>query len=94
MDNLILSFNVVAPLCFVMALGYFLKYLKMFDENTVNVMNNVAFKVFLPCLLFYNVYTTDLGNVINPKLMIFACLSIISLFIILLLFVHIFVKDN
>ena len=57
MDNLILSFNVVAPLCFVMALGYFLKYLKMFDESTVNVMNNVAFKVFLPCLLFYNVYT-------------------------------------
>ena len=94
MDNLILSFNVVAPLCFVMALGYFLKYLKMFDENTVNVMNNVAFKVFLPCLLFYNVYTTDLGNVINPKLMIFACLSIISLFIILLLIVPIFEKDN
>ena len=56
MDNLILSFNVVAPLCFVMALGYFLKYLKMFDENTVNVMNNVAFKAFLPCLLFYNIY--------------------------------------
>ena len=55
MDNLILSFNVVAPLCFVMALGYFLKYLKMFDENTVNVMNNVAFKAFLPCLLFYNI---------------------------------------
>ena len=47
MDNLILSFNVVAPLCFVMALGYFLKYLKMFDESTVNVMNNVAFKVDL-----------------------------------------------
>ena len=94
MDNLILSFNVVAPLCFVMALGYFLKYLKMFDENTVNVMNNVAFKAFLPCLLFYNIYTTDLGNVINPKLMIFACLSIISLFIILLLVVPCFEKDN
>ena len=52
MDNLILSFNVVAPLCFVMALGYFLKYLKMFDENTVNVMNNVAFRYFYPVYYF------------------------------------------
>ena len=94
MDNLILSFNVVAPLCFVMALGYFLKYLKMFDENTVNVMNNVAFKVFLPCLLFYNVYTTDLGNVINPKLMIFACLSIIIIIHYFTFICTMFEKDN
>lgn len=94
MDNLILSFNVVTPLCLVMALGYFLKHIKMFDENSVNVMNSVAFKVFLPCLLFYNIYNTDLGDVINPKLMIFACFSILSLFIVLFIIVPLFEKDN
>ena len=68
MKNLILSFNVVAPLCFIMTLGYFLKYIKMLDDNSVKVMNNATFKVFLPTLLFYNIYTTDLGSVFNPKI--------------------------
>lgn len=94
MNNLILSFNVVAPLCLVMALGYFLKYIKMFDENTLDVMNNVAFKIFLPILLFYNIYTTDLENVFNPKLMVFACLSVIILFVILILFIPVIEKDD
>lgn len=94
MDNLILSFNVVAPLCFVMTLGYFLKYMKMFDENSLNVMNNVTFKVFLPCLLFYNVYTTDIGSVFDPKLLIFASLSIIILFLITFFLIPKIEKSN
>ena len=94
MENLILSFNVVAPLCFIMALGYFLKYIEILDDNSVKVMNNATFKVFLPTLLFYNIYTTDLGSVFNPKLMIFATISIIVLFLALFLFIPIIEKDN
>lgn len=94
MDNLILYFNVVAPLCLVMALGYFLKHLNMFDENSLNVMNNVAFKVFLPILLFYNIYNTDLIDSINPKLMIFAGISVLALFIFTYLFIPVIEKDN
>lgn len=94
MENLILSFNVVAPLCIVMALGYFLKYIKVLDNSSVKVMNNATFKVFLPTLLFYNIYTTDLGNVFNPKLMIFAATSIIALFGVLFLIIPIIEKDN
>ena len=52
MENLILSFNVVAPLFLMMVLGYFLKYIKIFDQHTLDVMNKVVFKVFLPVLLF------------------------------------------
>ena len=94
MDNLILSFNVVAPLCFVMALGYVLKYLKMFDEDTIKCMNSVTFKAFLPTLLFYNIYTTDLGSVFNPKLMIFAALSIIVIFVLLFIFIPMIEKED
>lgn len=94
MDNLILSFNVVAPLCFVMALGYVLKYLKMFDEDTIKGMNGVTFKAFLPTLLFYNIYTTDLENVFNPKLMIFAALSIIVIFVLLFIFIPMIEKED
>ena len=71
MENLILSFNVVAPLFLMMVLGYFLKYIKIFDQHTLDVMNKVVFKVFLPVLLFYNVYTTDLETVFDGKLILF-----------------------
>lgn len=94
MDNLILSFNVVSPLCLTMGLGYFLKYLKMFDEDSLNIMNNVAFKVFLPLLLFYNVYNTNMGNIIDFKLMMFVFICILVLFGFLFFFIPIIEKDN
>ena len=52
MENLILSLNVVLPLFITMSLGYFLKSLNMFDNNTLDTMNNITFKSFLPMLLF------------------------------------------
>ena len=77
MENLILSFNVVAPLFLMMVLGYFLKYIKIFGQHTLDVMNKVVFKVFLPVLLFYNVYTTDLETVFDGKLILFAASGVI-----------------
>lgn len=94
MDNLILSFNVVTPLCLVMAIGYFLKYIKMFDEHTLNVMNSVCFKTFLPVLLFYNIYNTDIASVLNPPLMLFAAVSIIVIFTLTFIFIPLIEKEN
>lgn len=94
MENLILSFNVVLPLFLTMALGYVLKYIGMFDERTLDTMNNVSFKSFLPLLLFYNIYKTDIKDVFNPKLMAFAALSVIILFITLYVVVPFIEKNN
>lgn len=94
MENLILSFNVVAPLFFIMVLGYFLKYIKMFNQNTLDVMNKVVFKVFLPVLLFYNVYTTDLSEAFYPRVIIFAACGVLILFALLIFIVPKIEKDN
>ena len=94
MENLILSFNVVAPLFLMMVLGYFLKYIKIFDQHTLDVMNKVVFKVFLPVLLFYNVYTTDLETVFDGKLILFAASGVIILFLLLLFFIPKIEKEN
>lgn len=94
MENLILSLNVVLPLFITMSLGYFLKYLNMFDNNTLDTMNNITFKSFLPMLLFYNIYKTDLQGVFNLKLMIFSATCVIALYLILYLIVPLIEKDN
>jgi len=94
MENLILSLNVVLPLFITMSLGYFLKSLNMFDNNTLDTMNNITFKSFLPMLLFYNIYKTDLQGVFNLKLMIFSATCVIALYLILYLIVPLIEKDN
>lgn len=88
MENFIISLNVVLPLSFMMALGYFLKIIKMFDEHSLKVMNKVSFKVFLPILLFSNIYHTDPTGIFNPKLLIFAAVSILVIFAVIFIVIR------
>ena len=94
MENLILSFNVVIPLFINIMFGYFIKRIKLIDERTLKVMNNVTFKTFLPLLLFYNVYKTDLNGAINAKLMIFAPAAIFTACILATIVIMFIEKEN
>ena len=94
MENMIISFNVVVPLFLNILLGYILKIIKLWDEHTLKVMNKAVFKSFLPILLFYNVYNTDLKSGLNPKLMIFASSCVFIMFLLLCLLVPLFEKEN
>jgi predicted permease len=93
-ENFIISINVVLPLFLNIALGYFLRSVKLFDGHTLKVMNNMTFKSFLPILLFYNIYNTDLNVGIDFKLIIFAVLSIISIFLVMTLIVSKIEKND
>lgn len=94
MENFILSFNVVSPLFLIMSLGYYLKYIRLFDDHTLNIMNKVCFKVFLPILLFYNIYKSDVKSAFNINLIIFSVVSVVLLFLILLIIIPKIEKDN
>jgi predicted permease len=59
MNNIILAFSVVFPLLVTMSIGYGLRKLKVTDDHSLNVMNKMTFKVFLPILLFINIYSLD-----------------------------------
>mgnify|MGYP000388091325 CR=1 FL=1 len=49
MENLILSFNVIAPLFFLMIIGYVLVHgTKLADKELCSKANALVFKVFLP----------------------------------------------
>ena len=94
MENIILSLNVVLPLFLTVALGYFIKRIKLIDKHTLKVMNNVTFKIFLPTLLFYNVYKTNLDGVFNIKLMIFAPSSIVISCLFMCIIIPLIEKEN
>lgn len=94
MENLIFSINVVSPLFLIMCLGTFLTKIKIFDEKFLKTANNFSFKVLLPCLLFTNIYNSEIGNSFNLKLVIFAISAIAIITTILIIVVPKFVKEN
>lgn len=94
MENLILSLNVVLPLFINISLGYFLFRIKLFDDHSLKVLNNVVFRVFLPTLLFMNIYNTDIGGVFNGKLLIFGVITVLVIFTAGLIIIPIIEKDS
>lgn len=94
MENLIISLNVVSPLFLSMALGYGLRRLGMYDGATLKTINKLVFKVFLPVYLFYSIYSADLSAAFEPKAMLFAVVAILIWFLLLMVVVPLFEKEN
>jgi len=94
MNNFIVSLNVVLPLFIMMALGYFLRRIRLFDDHSLGVMNNLVFRAFLPILLFIDIYHADLKSVFDLKLTLFAVGSVIVVFLILLVLIPLMEKEN
>lgn len=75
MESLIFALNAVMPIILTVALGYILKKTSFMDERFTKMANKLVFRVFLPCMLFLNVYKIgslgeiDLGYVLYAVLM-------------------------
>lgn len=93
MRSFIVAFNVICPLFLMMALGYLLTRVHIFTEGFLKQLNNVCFKVFLPCILFVNMYHSDFSKAFQPDLVVFSILSVLAMFLILL-FVVVKVQKN
>ena len=94
MESLKLSFEAVMPIFLLMLLGYFLKWKKVADKACFDAMNRLVFKVFLPVLLFYNIYQTELEQAFDWKLIAFAAAGILGIFLIGSLLVPLLTRDN
>ena len=94
MESLKLSFDSVAPIFLLMLLGYVIKSLKLADKKSFDAMNKLVFKVFLPVLLFYNIYKTESSEIFNPKLIAFVVTGVFCVFLLGYLSVLKLTKDN
>ena len=94
MENLLLSFEVVFPLFLMMTLGYLLKYFHIVDDHTARQVNNCVFRLFLPLLVFSNIYHTNLETAFRPKLILFGVGAVLSAFLITLFLIFFIEKDN
>ena len=78
----------------MIVLGYSLKRIRVYDEHTISGVNQLIFKVFLPLLLFINIYQTNVTGVFDLKLMLVAVLGVLGSFFMTWLIIAWIEKDN
>ena len=77
MENLMLSANAVLPMFMLLAAGFLSQKAGVLTREDVPRFNKVAFRIFLPCLLFYNIYCSDLSAAVKPGLIIYAVCGVL-----------------
>lgn len=90
MESLVFATNAVAPIVAMVALGYILKRLGILGSDFVKTGNRLVFKIFLPVMLFTNVYkieslkNVELGHVfysVAVIIIVFAAAMFLSAFV-------------
>ena len=93
MDSLLFALGAVAPIILIVALGYWLKKGKLINDSFVKMANKLVFKVFLPAMLFLNIYNIQSVDNIRLGYIIYAVAVLVVVFLVALVLVH-FVTDK
>lgn len=94
MDAFFVSVEVVAPLLVLMALGVLLRAVRLVPEDTFLKMNKIIFYLGIPALVFLSIVTSDKPLDGYGGFALWIAAAFIVTFIILLLIVPRFEKDN
>ncbi len=80
MEALLFAVNAVAPIVLAIALGYFLKRIGWIGPSFAATANKLVFRVFLPAMLFLNVYKIDSIGDMNFNYILYAVVATFVLF--------------
>ena len=73
------SFNAVAPILLLAVVGYIIRQTGLFDDGFFKKCNTMVFKVFLPILIFKNIYDIESVGDINFAVMFYCVVAIVVL---------------
>lgn len=93
LNDLLFTINAVMPIVAMVAVGYFLKKLNIITQSGAKEMNKLVFKLFLPVLLFLNVYNIESFSGIDFWYIGFVCIVVVLVFFLALLLVGFITKD-
>ncbi len=86
--------NAVVPIFLIMALGCLARHLGAIKREDVPKLNRLLFRYFMPVMLFYNIYTSDLSGAVQPKLLIFAAGGVLLEYALAFAYVMLTEKDT
>ena len=82
------------PIFLIMALGYLARSLGAIKREDVPRLNKLAFRYFMPVMLFYSIYKSDLETAVQPRVLLFAAGCVLLEYLIALGYVLLTEKDN
>lgn len=85
--------NAILPIFFMMALGFLARRLGAIRREDVPKLNKLVFRWFMPVMLFYNIYTSELSRAVQPRLLVFTALCVLGCYALSLGFVLLTEKD-
>jgi predicted permease len=94
MKDIVFAINAVLPIILMIVVGYFLKRINLLDEDNAKKLNTLVFRIFLPIMLFLNVYKIESFKQIDFTFVLYAIGITVLLFLIGIPVMHVLFKDN
>ncbi|MDD4070338.1 MAG: AEC family transporter [Candidatus Izemoplasmatales bacterium] len=93
MDTFIFALNAVLPIILLISFGYLLKRVNFITDDFLKTGNKIVFKIALPALLFFNIYSVSGLHDINWSVMLYAAIGIFILLILGIIVAKVFIKE-
>ncbi|MGI6204630.1 MAG: AEC family transporter [Anaerovoracaceae bacterium] len=77
-----LAVTAVFPLMTLMIIGYICRRVGFITQDIVNGTNKIVFRIFLPVLIFYNLYANDFRGFVDIRLIIYIPAAVIAVIIV------------
>ena len=81
MDSLLFALNVVLPIVLMMAVGYWLKTRGLMNTALVKQLNRLVFQLFLPAMLFLNIYKMETLSDMDPGFVVYVVIMVLTIFL-------------
>ena len=94
MSDFLFAVNATSPIVIMVAIGYILKRVGLLDAGVGKALNKLVFRVFLPAMLFLNMYKIESIDDIDFSFVWYTIISTAVLFAVAVAAVIFFTKEN
>lgn len=81
MESFLVAVRVVMPMALMMLVGVIMRLTKVADRDTMKKIDKMIFKVFMPMLMFYNIYNTDFAELDGSGYLVYGTVGLVILFL-------------
>ncbi|KXF83581.1 AEC family transporter [Enterovibrio coralii] len=94
MEQLAFSLSLVAPIFFIISLGFIFKRIKWIDTHFIDITSRLVFNVALPAMLFLSIATADHNFSQATEFLAFSVVMTVAFFVFCVLSTNLAFKDN
>lgn len=94
MESFLMAVQVVVPMAIMVGIGMLLRVGKITDRDTMKKVDKLTYNLFMPMLMFYNIYKTDFTQLENVGYILYGMVGLTVLFLAAMFVVPRFIKER